>query len=166
MRRSHDDGFTLIEMAFTLALAGILMTLGLFTLRGYLLSARERGTATDVRSTLRMAGERALAEGRTYCVKFTASQWTLYKGDCSTGTAVGGASSVQDSRITIGNVSFPAPATPVAGQSTSCPTTSGVLGCAFFYPRGTALAGSLTVSRSSKTYTITVEGLTGRVSMA
>jgi hypothetical protein len=51
----------------------------------------------------------------------------------------------------------------VTGQSTACPGSNS---CAYFYPRGTALAGNLNVSRSGKTYSIHVERLTSRVSMA
>jgi len=159
-----DQGFTLLELLVAMILGGILMTLGVFAMRNYLIAQRHSGTATDVRSTLRLAGEQALSEGKTYCVRFTSTTWTLYKSDCTVAAnKAGGPWSVQDGQISFSNVSFPAPATPVANQTTACPTAGA---CAYFYPRGTALAGSLQVVRNSKAYTITVEGLTARVSMA
>jgi prepilin-type N-terminal cleavage/methylation domain-containing protein len=159
----RDSGFTLLELLTAMLLAGVLMTLGIFSMRGYLLASRESGTATDVRSVLRLAAERSLSEGRTYCVAFTSSTWTLYKSDCTVASnKAGGPWRVQDSQITISNVSFPAPTSPVPGQTSAC---SPVGSCAYFYPRGTALPGTLQIVRASKTYTISVEGLTARVSM-
>src|SRR5947209_16631555 len=91
VHRDADSGFSLIELLTAMVLAGVLMTIGMFALRGYLLSSRESGTATDIRSTLRQAGERSLSEGRTYCVAFTSTSWSLYKADCSVSTnRVGG----------------------------------------------------------------------------
>ena len=159
-----DSGFTLLELLTAMIIGSILMTLGIFAMRGYLNASRQSGTATDVRSALRLASEQALSEGRTYCVKFTSTTWTLYKSNCTVAAnKAGGPWTVQDSAISLTNISFPAPATPVTGQTTACGTAGT---CAYFYPRGTALAGSLNVVRSGKTYTISVEGLTARVSMA
>jgi len=163
VRSDGDSGFTLVEFLTAMLLAGVLMVLGMFAMRGYLLASRESGTATDVRSVLRLAAEESLSEGRTYCVSFTSTTWSLYKSDCSVSTnKVNGPWRVQDAQISLTNINFPAPASPVVGQTTACGTAGA---CAYFYPRGTALAGSLQVTRSGKTYTITVEGLTARVSM-
>jgi hypothetical protein len=76
---------------------------------------------------------------------------------------VGGSQQVADPSITLSSFSFTPPAATIPGQATSCPTANG---CAYFYPRGTALGGGLQVTRTGKTYTISVEGLTSRVSMA
>ena len=148
----------------TLALAGILMTIGILAMHGYLISNRHQNTADGIRSSLRGAGERSISEGRTYCVYFTATTWTVYRSDCTVAAnKTDGPMTVQDPSITIGSVSFTPPGTAVPGQNTACPTANK---CAYFYPRGTALPGTLRVSRPGKTYTVTVEGLTGRVSLA
>jgi prepilin-type N-terminal cleavage/methylation domain-containing protein len=161
VRCKQDEGFTLIELLVAMSLAGIVMTLGILAMHGYLLSQRESGTVSDVRSTLRMANERALSEGKTYCVYFTSTQWSLYRTDCTVaGDKVNGPWRVQDTSITLSSISFPAPNPAVANQTTSCPVTGA---CAYFYPRGTALAGSLRVVRASDSHPVTVEGLTGRV---
>jgi len=148
----------------TIALASILMFIGILAMRSFLMSNREANTAQGVRSALRAASEQALSEGRTYCVYFTSTTWTLYKSDCTvSANKAGGVNQVDDTSITLSSISFPPPASPVTNQTTSCPTTNH---CAYFYPRGTGLGGSLQVVRGSKTYTINVEGLTSRVSMA
>ena len=164
MRRDGDSGFTLLELLTAMILGGVLMTLGIWSMKGYLLASRESGTATDVRSVLRLAAEQSLSEGRTYCVSFTSTTWTLYKSDCTVAAnKAGGPWRVQDSQISLNNINFPAPSSAVPGQTSACAPAGS---CAYFYPRGTALAGSLQVVRSGKTYTISVEGLTARVSMA
>lgn len=155
---------TLVETVVTLAVASILMSIGFFAVRGFLISNREQGTAQQIRSALRNAEEQALSQGRTYCVYFTATTWTTYKSDCTVAAnKSGGSQQVADSSITLASISFPAPSPAILNQGTACPTAGK---CAYFYPRGTALAGSLQVARPSKTYTLTVEGLTGRVSLA
>lgn len=162
-RRRDDAGITLIELIVTMVLAGILMAIGMYAMRNYLLSSREAGTASGIRSALRNASENSLSQGRTYCVYFTATTWTVYKSDCTvTANKTAGPYTVSDPSITLSTI-FTAPGTPVPNQTTACPVASR---CAYFYPRGTALAGNVAVTRGSKTYTISVEGLTSRVSMA
>jgi len=160
----RDTGLTLIELMVTMALASLLMTIGILAMKSYLLSNRQANTADGIRSTLRLAGERSLSEGRTYCVSFTTTTWTVYRADCTVAAnRMGGPEQVQDPSITLTSIAFPAPATAIPGQTTACPTAGK---CAYFYPRGTALKGSLQVVRGSKTYTVSVEGLTSRVSLA
>ena len=160
----RDAGMTLMELLVAIALASILMCIGILAMRSFLMSNRQANTAQDIRSALRAASERALSEGKTYCVYFTSTTWTTYKSDCTvSGNKTGGINQVDDGSITLSSISFPAPATPVPNQTTACPTTSH---CAYFYPRGTGLGGGVRVVRGSKTYTISVEGLTSRVSLA
>jgi len=160
----RDAGLTLIELMVTLALAGILMTIGILAMKAYLISNRQAQTADSIRSTLRNAGEQSLSEGRTYCVYFTATTWTVYRADCTVAAnKTSGPEIVRDPSITLSSITFTPPAAAVPGQSTACPVANR---CAYFYPRGTALRGSLQVVRSSKTYTVSVEGLTSRVSLA
>lgn len=155
-----DDGVTMLELMVTLSLAGILMATATWTLKPFITAHRLVGTTTDVRSTLRNASERALSEGRTFCVGFTATSWSLYQGSCATGTKVQGPYTVADASFTLA-ASFPTPATPIPNQVTTC-TTAGT--CAYFYPRGNALTGNVTVARTGKSYIVNVEGLTARVS--
>lgn len=161
-RCPRDSGITLIELIVTMLLAGILMAIGMLAMRNFLISNRHAGTAKDIRSALRNASELSLSQGRTYCVYFTTTTWTVYKSSCTVGTKAAGPFTVDDPSITLSTI-FTAPGTPVPNQTTACPVASR---CAYFYPRGTALAGNVAVSRGTKTYTISVEGLTSRVSTA
>jgi hypothetical protein len=139
------------------------MAIGMLAMRGFLLSSREAGTANDIRSALRNASELSLSQGRTYCVYFTTTTWAVYKSSCSVAAnKTSGPFTVDDPSISLSSI-FTAPGTPLPNQTTACPVASR---CAYFYPRGTALAGNVTVTRRTKTYTISVEGLTSRVSMA
>jgi prepilin-type N-terminal cleavage/methylation domain-containing protein len=160
----RDDGFTMLELLVTMLLGSILMATAVWGIHRYMVVERHSGTASDVRSTLRNAGERALSEGRAYCVYFTSTTYTLYRYDCTVAAdKVRGPMKAQDPTITFTSVSFPAPAVVNPSQTSACPAAGA---CAYFYPRGTALAGSLAVSRPGKAYTITVEGLTARVSQS
>jgi prepilin-type N-terminal cleavage/methylation domain-containing protein len=160
----RDGGITMIELIVSISIASILMALGMWAMRSYLISSREAGTADNIRSALRAAGEQAVSQGRTFCVFFTATTWTTYRSDCTVAAnKTDGPNTVTDQSITLTSVSFVPPGTAVPGQSTACPTANK---CAYFYPRGTSLAGSLVVNRSGKAYTISVEGLTSRVSLA
>lgn len=160
-----DSGVTLIELIVTLSLGSILMAISVFGMHSYLISNRESGTANGIRSALRNASEASLSQGRTYCVYFTSTTWSVYKSDCTvTANKVSGPFTVDDPSITLTAVTFPSPDwSPAPNETTSCPSTGK---CAYFYPRGTAMPGSLQVTRSGKTYTLNVEGLTSRVSMA
>lgn len=166
LRRSAppgDPGFTLIEAVWTMAIAGIVMAIAVWGMRSYLSSSREQNTAVGIQSTLRNIADKSLAEGRTYCVVFTGTTWTTFVHDCTISTdKVGGVQQVGETGETL-TASFPDPPGMDTSENTACPTTAT---CAYFYPRGNALAGTVVVGRSgsSKTYTITVVGLTGRVS--
>ena len=164
-QRAHNEqGFTLLELIVVLAVGSILMGIGFFAMRSYLIANRESGTVQEIRSALRAAGEQSVSEGRTYCVYFTGTRWSTYRFDCTVAAnKVDGPHQVEDASITLTSISFPPPVPAVVGQNTACPTANR---CAYFYPRGTAIAGGLSVTRPGKTYTVNVEGLTGRVSLA
>jgi prepilin-type N-terminal cleavage/methylation domain-containing protein len=159
----REAGFTMIEMIVTLAIASVLMAIATWGMHNYLIASSEAGTAGDVVSALRNAAEQSLSEGRTYCVYLTSSAWTVYRSDCTVAAdKTNGPNQVTDTSVTLGTITFPVPNPPIANQRTACPVTGR---CAYFYPRGTALAGGLQVTRPGKTYSISVEGLTGRVSV-
>lgn len=159
-----DDGFTLIEMLVVMVLGSVLMSIAFFGWRGWQQSLQEQGAQRAVVSLLRDAQVRAVAEDTTYCVDFgssvsttTATVWRVPGDDsgavaaCTTGTK--GDSWTADSGASVTNAKF------VQRDGT---TTAFVL----FYPRGAASGGTLNVARSgsSKTYSLTVDALTGRVS--
>jgi Tfp pilus assembly protein FimT len=158
-----DSGFTLIETIWVMGSAGVLMAIAVWGMRTYLSASREHDTAQRIQSALRNADDRSLSEGRTYCVLFTATTWTTYVHDCTVAAnEVDGTHQTGESGITV-TPSFVVPSGMDPTETTSCPTSDY---CAYFYPRGNALAGTVRVARdnSTKAYTVTVVGLTGRVS--
>jgi prepilin-type N-terminal cleavage/methylation domain-containing protein len=156
----HDEGFTLVELMVTMVIAGILMAIGMFTFANYLKVSQQRGSAREVVSLFRTASERAISEGRTYCVDIAPSRTatTLYRYACDGAAAsvASGTTKTQSTKVTVSAVvtnPTPAPACPASHQ------------CVYFYPRGTATPTTATIASTarSKTYTVTVEGLTARV---
>lgn len=167
MSTGREQGFTMIELMVTISLAGILMVTATWTFLAYLNSSREQNTAVEIRAALRNTGERALSEGRTYCVYFDSGNrtYTTYRSDCTIAANAVAPATTDATNVGLASISFPPPTTAIPNQRTACLVTNA---CAYFYPRGTALAGSLSVTRtgSSRTYQISVEGLTSRVSLA
>ena len=157
IRRADDRGFTLIELLVTLSVMGIMSGLAMTSFSSWSQSSEHRGARDEVVSTLRNAAERALSEGRTYCVDYSSDSWTTYRSSCSSaGTVVAGPTSPDSSRE-----SFLAVLAAPSGAEGSCPTAGT---CAYFYPRGNASAGTVVVRRSGQPdYTITIVGLTSRV---
>ena len=155
--RARDSGFTMIELLVTIALLGIMMVIAVSGWTTWAKASRPSGMARALQSVMRLALVRAVTEGRAICVSFRVAQndYTLYRGACDDTakvTLIGPV--VSDSK----DVKLAAPAfTGPSGSST------GVT----FQARGTAWPGSVQLTRngSSKTYTLTVEGLTGRVSL-
>lgn len=151
----RDAGFTLIEVLFAIALSGILMAIAVPSWRHYQRAADERGTAESVVSVLRNSQQRAVAEGRTYCVRFSTSagSWSVYRTSCGSGTALQ-TGQVQGGSTQLASAGFDQPA---GGQAAD----------AYFYASAKAGGGTVKVTRAGSTtsYTISVEGLTGRVSV-
>lgn len=157
--RHSDGGFTLIELVVVMSMAGMLLALGIFGFTSWRQTAQQQGSASELTSTLRSASVRAVSEGRAYCVNISGgTTYTLWRYTCGTGTQVAGPFRVQSAAV-----SFTAAIT-TPSPSPACPTASS---CLYFYPRGTAIPATVTVSSTarSKIYTVNVEGLTARVYM-
>jgi prepilin-type N-terminal cleavage/methylation domain-containing protein len=176
--RQSDAGFTLIEMMVTIIVAGILIATATMALNAYTKAQSEKGTANRVVSSLRDAAGRAQAEGRTYCVSIdSATSWTVWRYSCDsswTGTSLQGGTltptkvgvASRQGQASIDMTTAPPAFTAISaiGLASGC-GTAGTGHCVYFYPRGIASAGSLTVVRSgsTKTYVVNVGGLTSRV---
>ena len=153
-----ERGFTLIELTVGMVIFSIMAALGTSGWLRYQRNVEHRGTAQEVASALRNAQQASLAEATTYCVQLDPvnGAYRLYKFSCGLGgIAVQSVKRTQSSRVGLASPAFLQP---------DGSTSSNVM----FFPRGAATKGSVNVTRqgSTKSYTISVEGLTGRVSLA
>ena len=152
-----DAGFTMIELLVTISVLVGVLAIAVTGWVGWARASAQQGTAQDIQSVLRQAQQRAVTEASSLCVLFdtTAGTWRLYRGRCEspTKTLLPGKWSTPDSRVQLTAAAF----TTTTG--TSLPGVS-------FTSRGTASPGSIQVTRTgaSEVLTVSVEGLTGRVS--
>lgn len=154
---ARDSGYTLVEVMVTIALMGVLMAITVGGWSAWARASEQSGTARELQTRLRAIHQRAITEGTAMCVLFAAdgSHYTVYRGACADSgrVEVEGPVGTNGDAVRLGSPSF-----------TGTTATTGVT----FFARGTATPGSVRVTRSgsSKTYTVAVEGLTGRVSLS
>ena len=152
LRTHDDDGFTLLEVLTTCLLLGLLLTLGAGPWQSYRHSRAHIEARTEMVAALRNAQISAVSEAVTYRVDFTDKKVLTFR-------LVGGAAAqMRQYEVTDALVSYDSP---------SFEDASGVVGdSVFFYPRGSASKGTVDVARDDrgKVYTVSVEGLTSRVS--
>ncbi|WP_293767460.1 type II secretion system protein [Sporichthya sp.] len=156
-RHTGAGGFTLIELCMAMSIFGLLAAISVGGLKGWTQAREHAGTAAAVQSLLREAQQRAVTEGRATCVTFDVGTqaYTMYRGACDDPARVVLETRRPDAaRVRLAAPAFLGPSGPTPGVT--------------FKPRGTAWPGSVQVTRtgSAKVYTLSVEGLTGRVSRA
>ena len=154
--RPRDGGFTLIEVLVTISLLGIMMAIAVSGWNSWAKASAQSGTAREIQSVLSQAHQRAVTEGTAICVWFdvAANSYTVYRGACDLASKV---QVVGPYRTDSSGVRL---AAPDFGPADSAGVT--------MQARGTAWAGSVAVERagSSKRYVLSVEELTGRVSIS
>lgn len=152
----RDRGVTLIEVLVTVSLVGAMMIIAVSGWASWARASEQSATARELQSLMRQTQQSAVTEGRAMCVQFEVAdnQYSVYRGACvdSARTRIRGPVRTGSSNVTLAAPSFPA---------------SGVGTGVTFYARGTATPGTVKVTRtgSSRVYTLTVERLTGRVSL-
>ena len=149
-------GFTLLELMVVIALMGILLAIGAGTFRTWSSAQAQAGTASDIEGVLRQTQQRAVTEGSSMCVQFNVDDdtWVQYRGRCDNPDRqqIRGIWETQDNNVHLVDAEFlDHDGSYVDGVS--------------FSPRGTATPGQIVISRDGnpKLRTVTVEGLTGRV---
>lgn len=175
-----EDGFSLIEILATVLLLGILLTVSAGSIRTYWLVQSVDSTTDEILAQLRQVQERVVSETHplVYGVRFGANSTSYDVVRYNPAAATGSKCSYVDRRNTAdgmfaGGARILAPSFPMDAASpelAACRSDLGLSGgdqIVFFYARGSAVAGSLTVSHpglpSTSNETITVIGITGRV---
>lgn len=149
-----DGGFTLVELAVAMVLLGALLALAVPGWGAYQATQERVSASREIVSVLRNAQMRATAEEATYRVDVDLAQRRLSVYRFDGAAYVARTTSVLDGRrLQITQAGFQ--------DKLGATTTS-----AYFYPRGTASPGRVSVGRAGDPveHVITVEGLTGRVS--
>jgi prepilin-type N-terminal cleavage/methylation domain-containing protein len=171
-----EAGFTLIEMLVAMALSAILLTLGAAAIRHYWFVQALEGSTDSVVTQMRQAQQQAESESHplVYGVWFInvgdSARWGTLQYDPAEASPC---TEIGKRRFTTGvhisNVSFQVDPT----RTTACRSALGTAGIpssgsaqiAFFYARGTATPGSLTLEQTQlgRSKGLTVTGITGRV---
>lgn len=152
-----SEGYTILELAVAMVMFGMLAAFGTQGWLHYTRAQELRNGLDQVTAVLKNAQERSLSEATSYCISFGSDNrsYTLFKFACGAGgTQMGDSMLTPSPRVTFASASF----TQADGTTASTLT---------FTPRGSATPGRALIQRDGgrKTYTISVEGLTGRVSV-
>lgn len=146
-------GFTLIEVLVAMSILAALLAIAAGPWANYSQGKAHRDTAREVEAAMRFAQVAAVAEATTYRVDVA-----------SDGRAVAvyrGAGTTQlKKKVTVTQKAIGLSAASFVDRNGVTSTS------AYFYPRGSASAGSVVVTRAGRSnqYVVKVEGLTGRVS--
>jgi type II secretion system protein H len=153
-----SEGFTLIELLVVMILLGIMFGIAVPSWRAYQSSQQLISSTRDLVSMMRHAQGSAVANSSTTRVDFSADGKTITEYLATTTLASTTATYTQ-----IARVDFPGDVTIASYSFTA--RTGGVSASLFFFSRGTATDGRVVLRRGTgATHTITVEGVTGRVS--
>jgi prepilin-type N-terminal cleavage/methylation domain-containing protein len=155
-----DAGFTLIELLVVMVVMGVLMALAIPSWSHYQNKQDYLNSARTVTSELRQVQLQAVAQETSYRVDFAAGGRTISVYRCDLTPPATTCTYTLTHAVTLPGTAATF-SSPSFTQSTGAASTS-----AYFYARGTASDGSLTLTRTNTggpTYIVTIEGLTGRV---
>lgn len=150
--RTDERGFTLLEVITTCLLLGILLAIGVGPWQSYRHARAHIEARTELVATLRNAQISSVAENITYRVDVTAKKAVTYR-IAATGPVQTRQYVIEDQLVSYTGIGFE-------------DASGAVTASAYFYPRGSASKGDVNVARSgrAKLYTVSLEGLTARVS--
>ncbi|MFN2488487.1 MAG: Tfp pilus assembly protein FimT/FimU [Actinomycetota bacterium] len=173
MRR--EDGFTLVELMAAITLSAVLLALSAGALRTFWLNQGLDGAAGEIRSQLRQLQQRAESESHpiVYGGWFIqgSSTWGVVRYNAGSNSCASAGIRTFDAGVTVSAIqNFDVPSAYIT-TCRSALQTAGVANAStarmsFFYARGTATAGSVTLRQPAldRTRTVGVTALTGRVS--
>jgi prepilin-type N-terminal cleavage/methylation domain-containing protein len=176
MKTMHrrQEGFTLVELLVVLGLTSILLTLGAFAIRHFWFVRSLSGAEDQVATQLRRQQQRVTAASNpfVYGAHFEegSTDWELIRFDPKGAGSGDDECSVQGTRgfdltVEVSGVDFDETQAPE--QATACVADLGGAAdeYAFFFARGNATQGSVTVTQPQlgRSRTVTVTDITGRV---
>ena len=144
----YEKGFTFVEIIIVLAILGISAALAMPSILDLMARAQLKGAARQVMSDLMWARMQAVSEKNAFKIlPVSDHEYEILDDDDNDGNVDGGEwSGIRDLRDEYHNVSMHFSAAPV------------------FFPRGSAMAGTITVTNKSGSRKIKIH-LTGRVKM-
>jgi prepilin-type N-terminal cleavage/methylation domain-containing protein len=177
--RKEEAGFTLIEMLVVVTITAMVLTFGVTALRNYWFVQALSGSVDTVTTQMRQAQQQAESESHplVYGVWFInvgdSSRWGTLQYDPDPALSVNCSEIGKRSFSTgvqVKAVSFDED-TPRTSECRSALGAASVPGAgsaeiAFFYARGTATPGTITLEQtnSGRSESLSVTGITGRVS--
>jgi prepilin-type N-terminal cleavage/methylation domain-containing protein len=176
MRR--ESGFTLIELLVVIGISAVLMTLAASAVRHFWFVNAADGAAEKVVSELRGLQQRTAAEshpmvyGAWFKEDVETAQWGILKYDPKDASSssddvcspLGTAQRFGDG-VTISNANFDSAGSTIDSKcAAAAPAGSDLV---FFYARGSATAGTISLDHEAISAPLTVEvsGVTGRVEL-
>lgn len=171
----NEKGYTLIEVLVVLALGAILLTLSAGALRNFWFVQSLEGATSEVTTQLRRIQVRTTSESNPLVYgarfRFGSSEWGVVRYDPNGGTCTEVETKSLDTGVfsagarISGNTSLTTFST--TNETTTCRTALSAPDdqFAFFYARGSATAGQVTVEQPQlgRIRTVTVAAITGRV---
>ena len=174
MRQKNEDGFTLLEIIVTCVVSAIFLTLGAAALRTYWLKQSLRTAQGEAKQQMQTLQEQAVSESNplVYGMRYTvgSSNWSIVQFDGKNASTT-----ADDTCVTVGDTRSFNGVKVTAASFDTAPTvtatcisklTAGAMDrFVFFYPRGTATSGSVTLTQESlnQSEQVTVTSMTGRV---
>ena len=166
--RAGDGGFTLVELLVVMSLSGILLTLSAIAVRHYSFEQGLEQSQQEVITEFRSAQARAMAESHplVYGVRFEegSKEWGLVQYDPRKSS--GKCTEVEvfsfEHGVILQGAEFASAGTPTTECQSDVSASSDY---AFFFPRGSATAGTVTLTSERldwETLVVEVRGLTGR----
>jgi len=174
-RARGQDGFTLVELLTTILLASILVTLGAFAFRHYWYVQSLEGGEDELLTQLRGLQQRVVSESfpLVYGARFEpgSSRWVHVQydpgtEDCTLVADTEFRTGEFNAGVEIQSASFDPYSSGGVDVTTECQDGSPNAEVVFFFARGTATGGDVTIVQPNledRTKTVCVASLTGRV---